>query len=385
MQCNTRVLCRQCGFLFSRGLKHCCYCGRINDRDSGSLSQSWNWFKDAVGWLENAPGNLMFLEKEVESRIADSARQMSDIQKQLKSITGAVGLNDLIREVRGSFLKSGGGSINELLKDFADSDKSGFDVFNSMTDPDFLLQNSCFPDQLEKLKLFLQVLGKNLADYHNSHSFQPRDQLEALLKKSISAIMVLQKDAAKIEYFDQVFSASFQALMVLGKKLQEYSILRFAIGLEFWKADGAKFVYEAFTRSVINGEFDKKIESLKSEGLRKAEQMRESFPGVPDIDGLVERIDLQIKNLEDARFAYATQKVLGVAEGVNAIDGGYPETQRLLEKFFAREQSVEINFSAQILQSYEKAKEEEIRILAEKRIENGINKVVRGDNPFGKK
>lgn len=102
-------------------------------------------------------------------------------------------------------------------------------------------------------------------------------------------------------------------------------------------------------------------------------------------EGLVERINAQLIALEEARLAFATSRAMGVAEGVKALDRGYPEAQRMLEKFYAREQKVDMNFSIQIMESFEKAKEEEIRLMAEKRIGDGTTNAVRGDSPYARK
>lgn len=385
MPVHNRLPCPECHYLITVDSPFCCYCGRINDLKRGSFVKSWNWFKDTVGWLKPHKGNLKNLAIEVDEKIASSGRSLNEIKNQLTAVTAAVGLNDLLKNLRSGFLKSGGGSINELLKSFSSKDRTGFDVFNQMTDPEFFFRKSCLSDQLEEMKLFLQTIGKSLSEYQDFRAFQPRDQLEALLDKSIKAIVSLLKDEAKIDYYDQVFSTSFQAMKVLNNKLKEYSLLKSAISIEFWKAEGVMVSWDAMTGNVDSQGFDKKIDGLKSDGNRRIEMLKDLHCEPAATEGLIDRINAQLKALEEARLTFATSRAMGVAEGVRALDKGYPEAQRMLEKFYAREQKVEMNFSLQIMESFEKAKEEEIRLMAEKRIGDGTTNAVRSDSPYARR
>lgn len=374
---EKRIPCSQCGFVILESSRFCNFCGRPNTAMLGSLQRSWFWAKDAMGLIQNHPENLTELEKEVQAKIEANNQNLEVLKNQLRSIVGVSGLNDQLKNLRSVFLKSGGGSINELFEKKLEDGKSGFAEFNRLIAPELFFSGKGFSECLRAILVFLKLAQSALLNFSDYRSFQPRDQIESLLVTTIKTIETIASDDARLKNYEQVFATSLQAMKLLEQKQQEYSLLRFALLIEFWKAEGVKLTYLAMTGRRRSDDFDKRLESLKGEGSRMDEQLVERFKELSEAEDLRQRIKDQLLVLEEARLNYATSRALGVVEGVNALDGGYPETQKMLEKFYAREKSATLNFSAQIYETFEKYKEEEIRILAEKRIGDGTVRAVK--------
>ncbi len=374
---EKRIPCSQCGFVILENSSFCNFCGRENVAHKGSLQRGLFWVKDAMGLTHNHPENLTELEKEVQAKIETNNQNLEVLKNQLRSIIGVSGLNEQLKSLRSIFLKSGGGSINDLFEKKLEDGKTGLDEFNRLVSPESFFSGKGFSESLREIFVFLKLAQSALLTFSDYRSFQPRDQIETLLAKTIVTIETIASDETRLKNYEQVFSTSLNAMKLLEQKQQEYSLLRFALLIEFWKAEGVKLTYLAMTGRRKSDDFDKRLESLKGEGARIDEQLTERFKNLPESEDLRQRIKDQLTTLEEARLNYATSRALGVVEGVNALDGGYPETQRMLEKFYAREKSATLNFSAQIYETFEKYKEEEIRILAEKRIGDGTTRAVK--------
>lgn len=372
---EKRLPCSQCGFVILESCQFCNFCGRDNTAQMGKLKRSWFWVKDAMGLIQNHPENLTELEKEVQAKIEANNQNLEVLKNQLRSIVGVSGLNDQLKNLRSVFLKSGGGSINELFAKKLKDGKSGFEEFNRLIAPELFFSGKGFSECLKAILIFLKLAQSELLDFSDYRSFQPRDQIESLLATTIKTIETIASDDTRLKNYEQVFATSLEAMKLLEQKQQEYSLLRFALLIEFWKAEGVKLTYLAMTGRRRSDDFDKRLESLKGEGARMDEQLAERFKELSEAEDLRQRITDQLLVLEEARLNYATSRALGVVAGVNALDGGYPETQKMLEKFYAREKSATLNFSAQIYETFEKYKEEEIRILTEKRIGDSTARV----------
>ncbi|MFZ5953252.1 MAG: hypothetical protein ACOYXC_21285 [Candidatus Rifleibacteriota bacterium] len=376
MTIEKRIPCSQCGFIILESSCFCNFCGRENLARQGSIKRGWFWVKDAMGLVQNHPENLTELEKEVQAKIEANNQNLVVLKNQLRSIIGVSGLNDQLKSLRSCFLKSGGGSINELFEKKLDEGKSGFEELNRLIDPEFFLSGKGLSECLREIMAFLKLAQNALQKFSDYRSFQPRDQIEAQLAGTMKTIETIASDENRLKNYEQVFTTSLQAIKLLEQKQQEYALLRFALMIEFWKAEGVRLTYLAMTGRRQSDDFDKRLESLKGEGSRIVEQLGERFKTLAEAQDLEQRIKDQLLVLEEARLNYATSRALGVVEGVNALDGGYPETQKMLEKFYSREKSATLNFSAQIYETFEKYKEEEIRILAEKRIGDGTSRSV---------
>lgn len=377
MTMENRIPCTQCGFIILESSGFCNFCGRPNTAPFGSLKRGWFWVKDAMGMIQNHPENLTELEKEVQAKIEANNHNLEVLKNQLSSIVGVSGLNDQLKNLRSVFLKSGGGSINDLFENKLEEGKSGFEEFNRLIAPELFFSGKGFSECLRSILVFLKLAQSSLQKFSDYRSFQPRDQIESLLATTVKTIESIASDETRLKNYEQVFATSLHAMKLLEQKQQEYSLLRFALLIEFWKAEGVKQTYLAMTGRRRSDDFDKRLESLKGEGARMDEQLSERFNNLSESEDLRQRIKDQLTALEEARLNYATSRALGVVEGVNALDGGYPETQKMLEKFYAREKSATLNFSAQIYETFEKYKEEEIRILAEKRIGDGTTRAVK--------
>ncbi|MEW6710274.1 MAG: hypothetical protein AB1403_10670 [Candidatus Riflebacteria bacterium] len=376
MTVEKRIPCGQCGLIILESSHFCNFCGRENLTLQGSIKRGWFWIKDAMGMIQNHPENLTELEKEVQEKIEANNQNLVILKNQLRSIIGVSGLNDQLKSLRSGFLKSGGGSINELFENKLDEGKSGFEEFNRLIDPEFFLSGKGLSECLKEILVFLKLAQSALQKFSDYRSFQPRDQIESMLIAVIKTIEAIASDENRLKNHEQVFTTSLQAMKLLEQKQQEYALLRFALLIEFWKAEGVRLTYLAMIGQRHSDDFDKRLESLKGEGARLIEQLTERFRELAEAEDLRQRIKDQQLILEEARLNYATHRALGVVEGVNALDGGYPETQKMLEKFYSREKSATLNFSAQIYETFEKYKEEEIRILAEKRIGDGTTRSV---------
>ncbi len=332
---------------------------------------------------EPNPRNLETLAKNLEIQVTHSRQTLERLGRQFETISRTLGIEPILQEMRTAFLKFGGGSLNELLKDTLPLSLKGFDHFQQVTDPEFLRTDQGLKKRLVILETFLKQTREALDRFKDLSLFIPRSHFETLLEKAQQEVAQLMPQEARLQQMDGVFAALHKASRVLKAKLQDYAMLRQAVKIEFWKAEGRKVLIEICDPNVEGSDSSGVIEKLISDGSHIIEELKNRFPDLDTRDPLhlVDMLTRQIDALEKSKLLALSRQALGLVEGISSLGGGSPDPQAIQDSLFGLGQAGMADPTAILHSTFERFREEEIRLAAEDRVVSKTLRALDEDSP----
>ncbi|MFZ2956527.1 MAG: hypothetical protein WA705_06530 [Candidatus Ozemobacteraceae bacterium] len=398
MTIHALVPCLQCQNVYPCSLHHCSYCGSENHALLGPFGRAWHWVKDAIGSPNVSPRNLSALAIDIENKITASSRQREQILKQFKNLCESLGLEKALTDIRTAFLKVGGGRLSEFMqggsskdgsgkdssskdssgKGGSGKDSSGLSRFQTLTSTDFMMSNQDLNVQLSDLEDLLLLLEKLLRQPSGASAFYPPERYIGLLENALKIIRDIRENPSRLQQLDAVFKTIYQAREVLHRKAREYAMLRHAVRIEFWKAEGMKIRHALSVPSKLHTDYGAAIERLLSDGRRLAHVLQEdcSDQAAEDPLRLQEIIKNQMDSLEQWRLLSFSQQALGMVEAVKTLDGGYSDAQKGAETLAGLEQNPLPDPAVILHATFERFQEEEIRLAAEGRVFAGTQNLL---------
>lgn len=357
--------CERCKFVIPVNSEFCQYCGAKNYLNKGKFARLIGWFKALIGREEECEKNLFDLEQKLETSINKGIASIGKLKKQIKAILNSLGLEERLRVFRMAFLKFGGGSLKSLVNESGQEAEIGTEFFKKMTDFDGLVDSNDLQASISELLQMVVILKTGLNKSQDFNIFVPRSHYEELLKEMQSFLEELLKKSSSLSNSTQAMKTIAQAIGMLQNKLQEYRFIQYGVQIELWIAEANKIFYRVLLGKSGNGNFIPQLDSLKSTGQRFIYKIEEDFDlqkNIKTID-LVTKIEDQLCRLEEGKMACITDQALGEIEKNKLINEiSFSENMENLETKL-------IPPAILLHQTFERAQEEEIRLLAQKRVE----------------
>ncbi len=355
--------CNSCRYIIPVESKYCQFCGLENLHRKGVIGKTFCWLKDVSGLSKKNPKNLFDLEKMLESKITRGVNKVSLLRNQLKAIFKTIGLEERLNAFRAGFMKFGGGSIKALMEDSGQKKKLGAEYFKKMTDPEILVDSRNFEESIEELFQMVMNLKWGLDKCKDYKIFVPRSEYEKLLKDTYICLDKIRNQSTDLSKTSQSLRTISHAISLYNKKLAEYAIILHGVKVELWIAEANKSFYEIFFTKMSRQNISSKLDTLTGAGRRFVFQLKEDLNGNSSlgITNLIEKIEAQLVKLEEGKIACATNQAVGAMEKLRLFDDS------LLSNDLCDLETKTISPAILLHETFEKAKDEEIRLLSEKK------------------
>jgi hypothetical protein len=360
--------CSNCKLVIPVKSEFCQYCGAQNFHSKGSVAKTIGWLKNVTGKEKRCNKNLFSLEKELDARIKNGVSKIDQLKKQTRAILKATGLEEKLLVFRSDFLKFGGGSLKQLVKESGQKAEIGSEYFTKLTDFDRLVDSTNLQNSIDNLIEMISILKSGLDKCQDFNIFVPRSAYKQLLQELFIFLEKLQGKSSHLSNTSQTMRTIAFALSMLQEKIMEYRFILYGVQIELWIAQANQIFYQVLLPESRHSDPSSQIESLKSSGERLMFKIKDDFSQQKKLDTteFFVKIEEQMTRLEEGKVACIASQAMETIEKFQFL-GDYTMNQDLENL-----ETKAVPPAILLYQSFEKAKEEEIRLLSQKKVKDKL-------------